>query len=61
MSAPQQDPEPYCWWCGVKPTQRDGDPNWVLCQGPGTTICSECIGLVTAIVEDERQKRTQGV
>ncbi|MBP5866115.1 ClpX C4-type zinc finger protein [Streptomyces griseiscabiei] len=61
MSAAQQDPEPYCWWCGTRQSQGEKDPRWVLCQGPGTTICSECIDLVTAIVEDERQKRAQEV
>jgi hypothetical protein len=59
MGTAQQAPEPHCWWCGVKPSQRDGDPRWVLCQGPGTTICSECIDLVSAIVEDERKRAQQ--
>ncbi|MEU5221024.1 hypothetical protein AB0G79_33155 [Streptomyces sp. NPDC020807] len=58
MSATEA-PEPYCWWCGTKQGQGERDPRWVLVQGPGTAICSDCIDLVTVVVQEARAKEPQ--
>lgn len=51
-----EEAEPYCWWCGMKQSVGEAVPSWVLCQGPGTAVCSDCVDLLNAIIADAREK-----
>lgn len=42
---------PYCQWCGGSP-----GPARIVVQGPGVTICSDCIDLAAVIVAQAREQ-----
>jgi len=43
----------YCMWCGKKSSDH-----LIVIQGPGVTICEDCITLLQAVVDAEKEKRT---
>lgn len=56
----------YCMWCGGYPDERvaPGEPGHssyrIVVNGPGVTICSDCIELVAIVVKEEREKADGG-
>lgn len=44
--------ETYCTFCGEYPTATR-----VVVMGPGCAICEDCVQLVSAIIEDEKERQ----